>query len=190
MINSYICNELITFCKMENILDALQYAIPSLVVGAAAILVVKAFLDKETRAQKHEYVLKNQKIITPIRLQAYERIIMFLERIGPGNLITRVQEGGMSAKQMQMSLLQQVRAEFEHNISQQIYITNESWELAKNSKENLIKLINVASKDMQAESTAFDLSRAILDVYLRVENPPIEMAIRKIKEEFYHNFIQ
>jgi predicted ABC-type sugar transport system permease subunit len=46
---------------MENILEALQYAIPSLVVGAAAILVVKAFIEKETRAQKHEYILKNQK---------------------------------------------------------------------------------------------------------------------------------
>jgi hypothetical protein len=175
---------------MENILEALQYAIPSLVVGAAAILVVKAFIEKETRAQKHEYILKNQKTITPIRLQAYERIIMFLERISPGNLITRVQEAGMSAKQLQMQLLRQIRAEFEHNISQQLYITNESWELTKNSKENLIKLINVAGKDMQPDAPAIDLSRAILDVYLKVENPPIEMAVRKIKDEFYFNFIQ
>ncbi len=175
---------------MENILVALQYAIPSLVVGAAAILVVKAFIDKETNAQKHEYILKNQKTITPIRLQAYERIIMFLERISPGSLITRVQQAGMSAKQLQLSLLQQIRAEFEHNISQQLYISNESWELMKNSKENLIKLINVASNDMEDNAPAIDLTRAILDVYLKVENPPIEMAIQKVKNEFYNNFIQ
>lgn len=175
---------------MENFLDALQYTIPSVVSAAAAILVVKAFIDKETKAKKHEYVLKNQKTITPIRLQAYERIVMFLERISPGNLITRVQQGGMTAKMLQMALLQQVRAEFEHNISQQIYITEESWEMAKNSKENLIKLINVASKDLDDKSTAFDLSKAILDVYLKVENPPIEMAIKRIKQEFHENFIQ
>jgi hypothetical protein len=175
---------------MENILVALQYAIPSLVVGAAAILVVKAFIDKETNAQKHEYILKNQKTITPIRLQAYERIIMFLERISPGSLITRVQQAGMSAKQLQLSLLQQIRAEFEHNISQQLYISNESWELMKNSKENLIKLINVASNNMEDNAPAIDLTRAILDVYLKVENPPIEMAIQKVKNEFYNNFIQ
>lgn len=175
---------------MDNILVALQYTIPSIVALAGALLVVKAFIDKETNKQKHEYILRNQKTITPIRLQAYERIIMFLERISPGNLITRVQEGGMSAKQLQMTLLQQIRAEFEHNISQQLYITDESWELAKNSKENLIKLINVASKDMTKESTAFDLSQAILNVYLKVENPPIEMAVRKIKSEFFNNFIQ
>ncbi|NJO89416.1 MAG: hypothetical protein HC831_11010 [Chloroflexia bacterium] len=147
-------------------------------------------MKRKQRAQKHEYILKNQKTITPIRLQAYERIIMFLERISPGNLITRVQEAGMSAKQLQMQLLRQIRAEFEHNISQQLYISSESWELTKNSKENLIKLINVASKDMQPDASGIDLSRAILEVYLKVENPPIEMAVRKIKDEFHDTFIQ
>lgn len=174
---------------MEKLLESLQYTVPSIVALAAAILVIKAFLDKESRAQKHEYILKNQKTITPIRLQAYERIIMFLERISPVNLITRVQEAGMNYKQLQMSMLQQIKAEFEHNISQQLYISDESWELAKNSKENLTKLINVATRDMKPESSAIDLSRAILDVYLKVENPPIEMAIKKIKTEFYQNFI-
>lgn len=175
---------------MDNLLIALQYTLPALVGLGAAVLIIKAFIDKEFRERKNDYVLKNQKIITPIRLQAYERIIMFLERISPGNIITRVQEAGMTARQLQMQLIQQVRAEFEHNISQQLYITDESWEIVKNSKENLIKLINVASKDMSVDATAFDLTRAILDVYLKVENPPIELALMKIKQEFYQNFIQ
>jgi len=175
---------------MDNFLIALQYTLPALVGLGAAVLIIKAFIDKEFRERKNDYVLKNQKIITPIRLQAYERIIMFLERISPGNIITRVQEAGMTARQLQMQLIQQVRAEFEHNISQQLYITDEAWEIVKNSKENLIKLINVASKDLGAEATAFDLTRAILDVYLKVENPPIEVALMKIKQEFYQNFIQ
>lgn len=175
---------------MDIFLNALQYTIPSIVALAAALLVVKAFIDKETQGQKHEYVLKNQKTITPIRLQAYERIIMLLERISPTNLISRVQESGMSAKQLQIQLLQQIRAEFDHNISQQIYVTDETWEMVKSSKENLTKLINVASRDMQPNATAFDLSGAILNVYLKVENPPIEMAIQKIKEEFFNSFIR
>jgi hypothetical protein len=175
---------------MDNLLIALQYTLPALVGLGAAVLIIKAFIDKEFRERKNEYVLRNQKTITPIRLQAYERIIMFLERISPGSLITRVQEAGMSAKQLQMVLLQQIRAEFEHNLSQQLYITDEAWEIVKNSKENLIKLINVASKDMGLDSGSFDLARAILDVYLKVENPPIEVAIQKIKEEFFTNFIK
>jgi hypothetical protein len=175
---------------MNHFLIALQYTLPSIVALGAAILIIKAFIEKEYRDKKNDYILKNQKIITPIRLQAYERIIMFLERISPGNLITRVHEAGMSAKQLQLVLLQQIRAEFEHNISQQLYLTEENWEIVKNSKENLIKLINVASKDMGPDAPAFDLTRAILDVYLKVENPPIEIAIKKIKEEFFNNFIQ
>jgi hypothetical protein len=175
---------------MDNLLIALQYTLPSIVGLGAAVIIIRAFIDKEFRERKNEYVLKNQKIITPVRLQAYERIIMFLERISPGSLITRMQEGGMTAKQLQMSLLQQIRAEFDHNISQQLYITDESWEIVKNSKENLIKLINVASKDIGPDSSSIDLTRAILDVYLKVENPPIEIAIKRIKEEFYNHFIQ
>jgi hypothetical protein len=175
---------------MDNLLIALQYTLPSIVGLGAAVLIIKAFIDKEYRERKNDYITRNQKLMTPIRLQAYERIIMFLERIGPGNIITRVQEAGMSSKQLQMQLLQQIRAEFEHNISQQLYLTDESWELVKNSKENLIKLINVASKDMGVDSSAFDLTRAILDVYLKVENPPIEIAIKKIKEEFFITFMK
>jgi hypothetical protein len=174
---------------MDNLLIALQYTLPSLVGLGAAVIIIRAFIDKEFRERKNEYVTKNQKIITPIRLQAYERIIMFLERISPGNLITRIQEAGMTAKQLQIQLVQQVRAEFEHNISQQLYITEETWEIVRNSKENLIKLINVASKDMGVDSSGFDLTRAILDVYLKVENPPIEIALKRIKQEFYTNFI-
>jgi hypothetical protein len=175
---------------MDNLLIALQYTLPSIVGLGAAVLIIKAFIDKEFRERKNEYVLKNQKIITPIRLQAYERIIMFLERVSPGNLITRVQEGGMTARQLQLQLLQQIRAEFEHNISQQLYVSDESWETVKNAKENLIKLVNVASKNLEQDSPAFELTKTILDVYLKVENPPIEMAIEKIKEEFYTTFIQ
>ncbi len=175
---------------MDNLLEILKYTVPSIVAVAGAILVVKAFIDKETSIQKHEYVLRNQKIITPIVLQAHERAIMFLERINPANLITRVQQPGMTAKQLQISMLQQIRAEFEHNISQQIYLTSETWDLVRNSKESLIKLINVAANDMEDKASAMKLSKAILDVYLKVENPPIEVAIVTIKEEFYNNFIQ
>jgi hypothetical protein len=175
---------------MDILLNALQYTLPSIVAVGAAILVVKAFIDKESQVLKHEYVLKNQKTITPIRLQAYERIIMLLERISPVSLISRVQEPGMTAKQLQLNLLQQIRAEFDHNISQQIYITDETWEMVKSSKENLTKLINVATKELSQEASAFDLSSSILNVYLKVENPPIEVAIKKIKEEFYATFIR
>ncbi len=176
--------------EMDNILEILKYTVPSIVAVGGAILVVKAFIDKETSLRKHEYVMNNQKTMTPIVLQAYERVIMFLARISPANLITRMQEPGMTSKQLQLAMLKQIRAEFEHNISQQIYITGETWDLVKNSKESLIKLINVAANDMPDDAGAMQLSKAILDVYLKVENPPIEMAMDKIKKEFHENFVQ
>lgn len=175
---------------MDNFLEVLKYTVPSVVAVAGAILVVKAFIDKETSMQKREYVLRNQKIMTPVILQAYERAILFLERISPTNLLSRVQQPGMTVQQLQLAALKQIRAEYEHNISQQIYITSETWELVKSSKESLIKLINVAANEMDAQAPALTLTKSILDVYLKVENPPIEVAIDKIKDEFYNNFVE
>ncbi len=182
--------QFLTHNFMDNLLEILKYTVPAIVAVAGSILVVKAFIDKETSIQKHEYVLRNQKIMTPVILQAYERVIMFLERISPANLISRVQEPGMTVHQLQLTMLKQIRAEYEHNISQQIYVTGETWELVRSSKESLIRLVNVAAGDMDKNAAAFDLTKAILDVYLKVENPPIEVAITKIKNEFYNNFVQ
>lgn len=75
---------------MEEILDILKYILPSLVVLAATLLVIKKFMDAEQRKHMYEIRKENQKVTTPLRLQAYERIVLFLERISPENLVLRV----------------------------------------------------------------------------------------------------
>jgi len=174
---------------MEIILNSLQYTIPSIIVLLTSYFIVKSFLDKEYQKQRHELHMNNQKTITPIRLQAYERILMFLERISPQSLLSRVQVNGITAKQFQGLLVKNVKSEFEHNLSQQIYISNEAWGLVKIAKENLIKLINVASVHLNKDATSIDLSKLIIDMYLKAENLPINTAIDKLKEEFNTNFI-
>ena len=174
---------------MEIILNSLQYTIPSIIVLLTSYFIVKSFIDKEYQKQRHDLHMNNQKLITPIRLQAYERMLMFLERITPVSLIPRVQSAGLTVKQLQVLLIQNVRTEFEHNLSQQIYISNESWELVKIAKENLIKLVNVAVVHLKDNATALDLSKLILDMYLKADNLPITIALEKLKTEFNTNFI-
>ncbi|MBN1250961.1 MAG: hypothetical protein JXR51_13975 [Bacteroidales bacterium] len=174
---------------MNIILNSLQYTIPSIIVLITSYLIVKSFLDKEYQRQRHELHMNNNKLITPIRLQSYERMLMFLERISPYSLIPRVQSSGLSGKQFQTLLVQNVRSEFEHNLSQQIYISNETWDLVKIAKENLIKLINIAAGHINENATALDLSKVILDMYLKAENLPINIAIDSIKEEFKSIFL-
>lgn len=125
----------------------------------------------------------NQKLITPIKLQAYERIALFLERIALNNLIVRVYKPGMSARLLQAELLKAIRSEFEHNLSQQIYLSNDSWNATKTAKEEIIKVINIASSKVSDEANGTDLSKVIFELITKVDKLPTEYALELLKME-------
>ena len=91
--------------------ELIKYLLPSLIVLACAYLTIRQFLIREEQKQRLELAMANQKVITPIRLAAFERVVLFLERIYPGNLLVRVQEPGMSAKDFHKALITTIRAE-------------------------------------------------------------------------------
>ncbi len=174
---------------MKDIFELLKYTLPSIVVFLTAYFIIKSFIENETLKRKIDLISSNSKLLTPIRLQAYERVILFLERISPESLIMRIQQPGMSAKQLLVSMLITVRSEFEHNLSQQIYLSSESWEAVKNAKENVIKLLNVAGSRVNENAKSIDLGKIIIEMYISVDNPPIAKAINNIKEEIRDTFI-
>jgi hypothetical protein len=104
-----------------------------------------------------------------LQLQAYERLILLTDRIALPNLISRVNQQGLSAKEMQMLLIQSTRQEFEHNITQQIYVSPEAWDAVRNYKEQNLLVINQVSSFLPPEATGADLNRSLLD--LMVQNP-------------------
>ena len=173
---------------MDIILNSLQYTIPSIVVMLTAYLLIKQFIDKESRQQKQALLLNNQKLTTPIKLQAYERMVLLLERISPENLLVRVHAPGIIAKDFTIMLLKNIRSEFDHNLSQQIYIGYETWEVIKLAKENMVKLVNVAGSNINPSAKASDLSKLILEMYIKVDAPPLKVALDKLKKEFSDNF--
>lgn len=167
----------------NDILETLKYILPSLVVFAMALTVILLFFRNEEKRRKAEVSLKNYKFITPLRLQAYERIVLLLERISPESLIMRVNRPGMTARQLQSELIANIRAEFEHNLSQQIYISPEAWELVKSARSNLIKLINSAADNIEPDGPSFNLSKAILEAVMSMDKQPTTIAIDYIKRE-------
>jgi len=174
---------------MDVFFNSLQYTIPAIVVLITSYLLIKQFFEKEYRQQKHELLLNNQKIITPIRLQAYERMVLLLERISPENLLTRVYVPGMTVKDMKSMAIQNIKSEFDHNLSQQVYISAKSWELIKMAKENLIKLLNLAANKFEDKSPASEYSKMVLQMYFNVEEPPLTVALTNLKEEFAELFM-
>jgi len=164
-------------------LDVLKYVLPSLVVFLTIVVFLSFYMKNENQNRKATTTLKNYKFVTPIRLQAYERLVLLLERISPESLILRINRQGMTSRQMQTELLSTIRAEFEHNLSQQIYVSSEAWELVKSAKSNIIKLINTAADNVDPESPAFNLSKAILESVMSLDKQPTAIAIDFIKKE-------
>ena len=173
---------------MDTVLEILKYILPSLVVFGTTVYLVKKYFDGEETKRKHQIMLNNQSMITPLRLQAYERAILFLERISPENLIMRINKPGLTCQQMQSELMHAIRSEFEHNLSQQIYISHGAWEMLKIARGRTIQMINTMAEKLPNDSPAINLSKAILESMVEEEKAPTADAIVFIKKEISQLF--
>ena len=163
--------------------DILKIVLPALLVFLAGYLAMARLLRDEADRRKGERILSNQRISTPIRLQAYERLVLFLERISPESMIVRVNHPNMNAQSLQTALLSTIRSEWEHNLSQQLYVSNEAWELTRNAKGNVIKLINICSERVEPDAPSIRFSQTILDLMVELEQHPTTIAIEQLKKE-------
>jgi hypothetical protein len=102
-----------------------------------------------------------------LQLQAYERLILLTDRIALPNLVSRVNQQGLTAREMQAVLVQSIKQEFEYNVTQQIYVTAESWEAVRNLRDQNLLIINQISSFLPAEATGQDLNRAILEMLMQ-----------------------
>jgi hypothetical protein len=173
---------------MNLFLKGVMILAPALIVFLTAYYLVKNFLDNDARKRLSEIRLANQSLITPTRLQAYERIALFLERISPNSLIPRVNKQGMSARLLQTELIKAIRTEFEHNLSQQIYVSGHAWEMVKTAKEEIIKLINISATKIPDTASSMDLSQMIINIAAQVAKLPTDVALEYVKREVGQNF--
>ncbi len=171
---------------MENIADALRYAIPSVVVFLTAYLMMKAFFGEEKKRRDQETIMERVRISMPVRLQAYERIVLMLERMNPHNLVVRIHKPKLSAADFHRLLILTVREEFNHNLSQQLYISAKAWEMVKNTKEEIVRQINTAAAQLDEKASATDLSNRILE--LTVEKQAVANTLDYIKNEISRVF--
>ena len=173
---------------MESFWEIVKYTLPALIVFLATFLSLKKVLDHNFARYKMEVSLQNQKLITPIRLQAYERMALLLERISPESLLMRISEPHLTAKNLQSALLKTVRAEFDHNLSQQIYISQQAWEVIKNARSNIIKLINTTAGEIKPGTPGLEFSKKLLDKVMEQEKQPTQVALEFLKNEMRQFF--
>jgi len=173
---------------MQALIELLKYTVPSLVVLATAYYLLKMFLGKEAEKTQMQIRLDVQKITLPVRMQAYERLVLLLERIEPAGLLVRTNMPGMNASQLQSALVQSIRAEFEHNLSQQLYVSTKAWEMVRNAREETIKRINTAAMKLAPDATSADLASLILINDIDADQSAVKGALDLLKSEARNNF--
>jgi hypothetical protein len=134
-------------------------------------------LNKESRAH-----------LLPLRLQAHERLIIFTDRINPANLLVRLHQQGIGIGTLQAGILNEVRSEYQHNITQQLYVDSVTWNVVRKLKDDTIAMINNAVQGLSADANGIELSRAILQHMASIDEHPYDLTIELIKKDIQKLF--
>jgi len=168
---------------MDYIADLLKILLPAGIVLYGMYLVVVSFLSKEKEKMLVELKTKNTEVVLPIRLQAAERLCLFLERITPNNLVRRSNPSSYTINELYSILMNEVREEFNHNFSQQVYFSEETWEAVKRAVEEVTTIINLSRQNLESDGKGIDLAKSIFAQSLERQNDAILYALKQVKSE-------
>ena len=168
---------------MEPLIELIKVLGPAALVLYLAYLLVRSFLNKQMEELRLHVAQKNQEVVTPVRLQAYERVCLLLERISPTNLLSRVNNPELNAIEYQHILINEVREEFNHNLSQQVYMSSEAWVQVQSAVEDVISLINEAGGGLEGEEKSLALAKRIIDLSMARSADTVRQALDFVKAE-------
>jgi hypothetical protein len=174
---------------MEIFVELIKIVLPAGLVLWGMYLTVSGFLKKELVQKDLDIKADYAKTLLPIRLQAYERMTLFLERISPNNLLLRLNGTATTAREFQQVLNTEIRDEYSHNLSQQIYMSHEAWESVSNAREQVLILVNTAASEVPSDASAMDLAKKIFEKVIEQNTNPTEAALRLLKEEVRREFM-
>lgn len=157
--------------------------LPSIVVFLTAFYTLRQFMGREMVGRAADFKREDRKQVLPLRLQAYERLVLFLERISPGALVLRVHKSNMTSRTFHAELTATIREEFEHNVTQQIYVSDRAWQLVKQAKEETIRIINIAYERAGDNAPGTTLSQHVFETAGRLTHLPTDAALLGIREE-------
>ena len=169
----------------------LQYVIMVLAVLATMALsgwlfymLTKRYFDNRQKEQMLQMRIDQQReaqrVATPLRLQAYERMALFLERISPNSLVLRCYQPGMDLKLLQGVMTKNIRDEWEHNLSQQVYVSPELWLRIRGAKDEMINLVNSSAVTL-ADTT--DPTRLAATIFASVSSHSPDDALQMLNKE-------
>jgi len=169
-LQSIIINTAILFVGLFTALLAVYYVIKQ---------DIQAFLS----LKKLELNRDSSKHLLPLRIQAHERLIIFIDRINPPNLLVRLHQQGISIEVLQAGILNEIRSEYQHNITQQLYVSSANWQIIRKLKDDTIAMVNHAVQGLPSGANGIELSKVILQHMSTIEENPYDLTIEMIKRD-------
>ncbi len=173
---------------MDALLQIALIILPAGGILLTAIYFLRRESSKEMLSMQIDLRKQRQEFFLPNRVEAYQRAVLLMERIHPNSLVMRLHNPGMPAKALQADFLKAIREEYDHNVAQQLFISPQAWQMVKNSKEETIKIINIAGNQMQANSTGMELSAKIFELVAEIGQLPSEITVELLKKELQELF--
>tara|TARA_B100000795_G_scaffold263296_1_gene242248 strand:+ start:21024 stop:21545 length:522 start_codon:yes stop_codon:yes gene_type:complete len=172
--------------ESQALLPYFASLLSAIIVGVIAYLFFKTHTDNEEGRRRFLIHKDAQGKILPLRLQAYERVVLLLERIDPNSLLIRIKPTSNDLNKYEDDLIRSIEDEFVHNLTQQIYLSVESWNVTKTTKNTTIQIIRQTAMNEKIE-TADKLREAVLNHFMGAITPS-QKGLLYVKKEIHELF--
>ncbi len=166
----------------------LIYIIPAVLVIFGAYLIANVLVKGKLEKSRLENKQNHGNALTPLRIQAYERMTLYLERISPNYLLLRLYNNELRVIDFQQILQKEIREEFNHNLAQQVYMSEELWEEIKKAMNEMLILVNQSANELKHDEPAINLSKKIFDSVINEGLDPVAKALSMLKKEVHQLF--
>ncbi len=167
---------------LSTLLEIVKLTIPALIVFLTVYHLLKQYLESQRQMKAMELKKGQQETTLPLRLQAYERLSLFCDRISIPNLLLRWKKPGMTAAELKYSLLLAIQQEYEHNITQQVYVSDQLWQIIKIARDDAVNFISLVADSVDSTAKAEEFSEALIQ-YLSTREMGVDKALIAVKRE-------
>ena len=168
---------------LTALIEIIKISVPALVVFITVRAILKTYLDKRYQSELLEFRKSQRSTTLPLQLQAYERLSLFCERIELPNMLLRIRPEGKTNAQLRVELMLTIQQEYEHNITQQVYVSDSLWQIIRAAKEDAINTVSLAAEQVEPKSEASKLTETIFSILSQRGGSGPDTALKAIKKE-------
>ncbi len=165
------------------LLEIIKITVPALIVFFTVYTLLKQYLENQYKQKMLDFKQNQQKSTIPLRLQAYERLSLFCERISIPALMLRLRGENMNSTELRFAMMVAIQKEFEHNITQQVYVSDQLWQIVKIARDDAVNIINLVYNSVDPKSDSMIYGKALLEYLEGREYVSSDKALVAIKKE-------